>query len=275
MKLDAVGPWSEVKLNIIREYSAAYAKILAGQSGIKYFAYIDGFAGAGHNISKTSGSIIEGSPAIALQCGFSHCHLVDLDGERTEQLQQLASGRDDVSVYTGDCSEILLQKVFPQCQYKDFRRALCLLDPYDLNPRWEVVQTAGSMNSVELFIIFMIMDANMNVLLKAGPDAASEQQITRMNAFWGDDSWKDTAYMTKQGLFGDMTEKAVNASVASSYQQRLKEVAGFKYVPDPLAMFSSTGSVIYYLFFASQNKTGEKIARSIFDKYRKLGESCG
>lgn len=275
MKLDTVGPWSEVKLNIIREYSAAYAKILAGQSDIKHFTYIDGFAGAGHHISKTSGSIIEGSPAIALQCGFSHCHLVDLDGERTEQLKQLASGRDDVSVYTGDCSKILLQEIFPQCQYKDFRRALCLLDPYDLNPRWEVVQAAGSMNSVELFVIFMIMDANMNVLLRAGPEAASAQQMARMDAFWGNDSWKEAAYVSKPGLFGEMTEKAVNNSVATAYQRRLKDVAGFEFVPKPLAMLSSTGSVIYYLFFASQNKTGEKIARSIFDKYRKLGGSCG
>ena len=275
MKLDTVGQWTEVKLSIIREYSAAYAKILSNQASIKHFAYIDGFAGAGHHISKASGSVIEGSPAIALSCGFSHCHLVDLDGEKADQLLQLAADRDDVTVHTGDCSAILLNEVFPQCLYEDYRRALCLLDPYDLNPRWDVVQAAGKMRSVEIFINFMIMDANMNVLLRAGPAAADKRQIERMDSFWGDGSWKEAAYKTTQGLFGDMTEKAMNAEVAAAYQERLRNVAGFKYVPAPLAMLSGTGSVIYYLFFASQNETGDAIARSIFSKYRKLGGSCG
>lgn len=273
--LNTVGPWTEQKLDIIRAYSSAYSSILKKQRIIKHFAYIDGFAGPGHHVSRTTGKTIEGSPAIALQCGFSHCHLVDLEGKRTDQLQQLAEGRDDVTVYTGDCSEVLLKEVFPQCQFADFHRALCLLDPYDLNPRWEVVHTAGNMNSIELFINFMIMDANMNVLLKAGPDAASEQQISRMNAFWGDETWRDAAYVKRPGLFGDVTEKAVNESIASAYRMRLKDVAGFSFVPEPVAMLSSTGAGIYYLFFASQNETGARIARSIFDKYRKMGGSCG
>jgi hypothetical protein len=48
-------------------------------------------------------------------------------------------------------------------------------------------------------------------------------------------------------------------------------VAGFDRVPEPLAMENSKGAIIYYLFFASQNKTAEKIAREIFAKYRKHG----
>ncbi len=275
MKLDAIGRWTEVKLSILEEYSRAYATILAKQKIISHFAYIDGFAGAGHHISKSSGALVEGSPTRALRCGFSHCHLIDLDGDKTQLLRQIADGRDDVTVYTGDCSEVLLREVFPQCRFEDYRRALCLLDPYDLNPRWEVVQAAGSMRSVEMFINFMIMDANMNVLLRAGPTAASQEQIDRMNTFWGDESWKEAAYKKGQGLFGEMTEKGVNAEVAAAYRKRLQDVAGFKYVPEPLAMLSGTGAVIYYLFFASQNAAGDQIARSIFDKYRKLGESCG
>jgi three-Cys-motif partner protein len=107
MKLDTVGRWTEVKLTILREYSAAYAKILSNQNTIRHYAYIDGFAGSGYHISKISGYVIEGSPAMAFKCGFSHCHLVDLDGEKTEHLQQLAEGPNDVTVYTGDCSEVL------------------------------------------------------------------------------------------------------------------------------------------------------------------------
>jgi hypothetical protein len=48
-------------------------------------------------------------------------------------------------------------------------------------------------------------------------------------------------------------------------------VAGFDRVPEPLAMENSKGATVYYLFFASQNNTAERIAREIFSKYRRHG----
>ncbi len=274
IKLDEVGLWTEIKLRILREYSAAYSAILSKQSDIDHYAYIDGFAGAGAHISKTSGSEIEGSPAIALSQEYTHYHFIDLDGHRAHRLRELANGRTNVTVYEGDCNEVLLNQVLPQCRYEDYRRALCLLDPYDLNPNWNVVEAVGKMRSIEIFLNFMIMDANMNVLW-SNPDRVSESQIARMNLFWGDESWKQAAYNTVPGLFGDMQEKATNDTVVAAYRKRLKEVAGFKYVPKPLAMKNRTGAVVYYLFFASHNATGDKIARAVFKKYRNGGPGHG
>lgn len=275
-KLDVVGYWTEVKLSILRDYAKAYAQILNKQRPIRYFAYIDGFAGAGTHVSKTTGEEIEGSPSIALnvQPPFSHYHFIDLDGRRVERLREIGRGRTDVTVYEGDCNSVLLEQVFPKCRYEDYRRALCLLDPYGLNPEWKVVETAGRMRSVELFLNFMIMDANMNVL-RRDPSRASRTQINRMNAFWGDDSWRSASYVKQRGLFGDIEEKASNKAVICAYQRRLKEIAGFKYVPDPLPMCNSRGAVVYYLFFASHNATGDKIARAVFKKYRFPGSRHG
>jgi three-Cys-motif partner protein len=213
-QLDKVGLWTEVKLDILRGYSKAYAQILNKQRAIRHYAYIDGFAGAGTHISKTSGQEIDGSPSIALQTNppFSHCHFIDLDGKRATRLEELASGRDNVSVYCGDCNDVLLNQVFPKCRYDQYRRALCVLDPYDLNPMWEVVQTAGQMKSVEIFLNFMLMDANMNVLWK-NPEQVDPGQVDRMNAFWGDNSWRRIAYKSEQGLFGPLMEKAPNKDV--------------------------------------------------------------
>jgi hypothetical protein len=45
-------------------------------------------------------------------------------------------------------------------------------------------------------------------------------------------------------------------------------VGGFKHVADPLPMRNTKGSIVYYLFFASQNPTGGKIVQDIFKKYR-------
>lgn len=267
MGLDEVGLWTEIKLQILRDYSAAYSTILSRQAAIRHYAYIDGFAGAGSHISKASGQEIDGSPAIALSQQYTHYHFIDLDGYRVNRLRELADGRADVTVYQGDCNDVMLNHVLPQCRYEDFRRALCLLDPYGLNPKWEVVETIGKMRSVEIFLNFMIMDANMNVLW-ADPTRVAESQRTRMDAFWGDETWKEAAYRTCPGLFGDMQEKATNDAVIAAYRQRLKDVAGFKYVPKPLPMRNRTGSVVYYLFFASHNPTGDRIARAVFKKHR-------
>ena len=187
-RLDVVGYWTEIKLQILQDYAKEYAKILGSQESIKHVAYIDAFAGAGAHISKESGDIIQGSPArvLAIEPRFSHYHFIEMREGRAKRLQDRVSD-ESVTVYQGDCNEVLLKDVFPQCRYEDFRRALCLLDPYKLNPNWEVVATAGRMKSIEIFLNFMIMDANMNAL-KNNPDSVTIEQAQRMTAFWGDDS---------------------------------------------------------------------------------------
>jgi len=89
-----------------------------------------------------------------------------------------------------------------------------------------------------------------------------------MNAVWGDDSWRNAAYVKQRGLFGDIEEKASNERVVEAFRKRLQTVAGFGYVPEPIPMKNSTGAVVYYLFFASPNQTGAKIVKDIFDRYR-------
>ena len=176
MKLDEVGIWTEIKLQILRDYASAYATILKKQKNIRHYAYIDGFAGAGTHISEATGQEIDGSPVIALGLEFSHYHFIDLNPQRTTRLQQLADGKTNVTVHHGDCNDVLLKKVFPTCQYRDYRRALCVLDPYGLNPNWEVVRTAGQMKGVEIFLNFMIMDANatrcITILTRRRPQAS-------------------------------------------------------------------------------------------------------
>jgi hypothetical protein len=68
-----------------------------------------------------------------------------------------------------------------------------------------------------------------------------------------------------------MEEKANNQEIAEAFKTRLKKVAGFKYVPEPMPMRNNKGAVVYYLFFASPNKTGAGIVEYIFEKYRKRG----
>jgi len=110
----------------------------------------------------------------------------------------------------------------------------------------------------------------MNVLWK-NPSGVAPAQIERMNRFWGDGSWREAAYRQEDDLFGPYEEKTGNEDVAEAYRQRLKNVAGFKYVPRPSPMRNSGDAIIYYLFFASPNATGARIVEDIFERYRQRG----
>ena len=270
---DEIGYWSEVKLDIVRKYASAYSTIMSAQTSIRKHIYIDAFAGAGKHVSRRTGEFVPGSPLNALEVAppFREIHLIDLHGGKVAELQRHVGSRQDVFIYEGDANKVLLDTVFPRCRYEDFNRALCLLDPYALNVDWNVLQTAGQMGSVEIFYNFMIMDANMNVLWRK-PDSVAPAQVTRMDKVWGAHSWRVSAYVGKQTLWGDtFDEKARNEDIAEGFRKRLEEVAEFKYVPRPVPMRNERGAVIYYLFFASPNKTGARIVEDIFNTYRIRG----
>jgi len=270
---DEIGYWSEVKLDIVRKYASAYSTIMSAQPTIRKHIYIDAFAGAGKHVSRRTGEFVPGSPLNALKVAppFSEIHLIDLHGGKVAELRRQIGSRQDVFIYEGDANKVLLDTVFPRCRYEDFNRALCLLDPYALNVDWSVLQTAGQMGSIEVFYNFMIMDANMNVLWR-NPDNVAPAQAVRMDKAWGDHSWREAAYVGKQTLWGDtFDEKARNEDIAEGFRKRLEEVAEFKYVPRPVPMRNEKGAVIYYLFFASPNKTGARIVEDIFNTYRIRG----
>jgi three-Cys-motif partner protein len=269
LRFDKINYWSQVKLDIVREYARAYSTILAKQPNLQH-VYVDAFAGAGLHQLKTTGDLVAGSPlnALAVEPPFKELHLIDLDGAKVANLRELVGARANVFIYEGNCNQILLEKVFPRLHYESYRRALCLLDPYGLTLEWEVIAKAASLGTIEIFLNFPIMDMNRNALW-SNPAGVSEADIKRMNAFWGDDSWRRAVYLEQTTLFGesDLVKSGGNRDVVDAFRQRLRGVAGFKEVPRPVAMKNTKNAPVYYLFFASQNSTGAKIARHILRKY--------
>lgn len=274
MKYDEINYWSEIKLDIVRDYASMYSRILSAQQKPSLaHIYIDAFAGAGKHISKSTGQYVQGSPlnALLIKPPFKEYHLIDLNPKKVDSLRDIAKDYSNVTVHHGDCNKLLLENVFPRAKYENYKRALCLLDPYGLHLDWTVMHTAGQMKSIEIFLNFPVMDMNMNVLWE-NPDKIDPQQAARMTAFWGDKSWRQAAYNTDGNLFG-WAEKTDNEAVAQAFQERLKKVAGFSYVPEPMPMRNSNRATVYYLFFASQNPVAKDIVTHIFNKYRSRGDS--
>jgi three-Cys-motif partner protein len=106
VEYDEIGIWSEVKLAIIKEYASAYATIFDAKRrdsihSLKWL-YIDAFAGPGLHLSKRTGTIVDGSPLIALKTvpAFSEYHFIDADPARATQLRGIAGPRPDVHIYS-------------------------------------------------------------------------------------------------------------------------------------------------------------------------------
>ncbi len=271
---DDIGVWTEIKLEILRKYLPAYTAILAKQRGLR-FAYVDAFAGSGIHRARRSGELVPGSPlrALATEPRFQRQWWIDLDGDKVDQLRAMPEvvNRPEVEVIAGDANQVLLNHVFPQLPYKEFWRAVCLLDPYGLHLDWEVISTAGHMKSIEIFINFPIMDANRNALWRH-PDRVKDEDLARMTAFWGDDSWRRVAYSQQGTLFGSPEGvKLGNTDLVAAFRERLIRVAGFAHVPEPLPMRNSTNAVVYYLFFASPKEVAGSIVDEIMARYRSRG----
>lgn len=269
-RFDEINDWSELKLEIVEKYGAAYTRAFTGNNLKKY--YVDSFSGGGVHISKSTGTMIDGSAVRALRVtpSFDHFYFIDMDKDKTAHLQSLCRGRANVDIHTGDASNYLTQSVLPNIKYEKFNRALCLFDPYGLHLDWEAMRMAGQSRAVDMFLNFPVMDINRNAIWR-DPDNVPAEGIERMTRFWGDDSWRGAAYEEhpQRELFGEPgIIKRPNEAIVAAFQERLRTVAGFAYVPEPLPMKNSRNAVVYYLFFASQKPVAQKIILDIFDKHR-------
>lgn len=269
MNLDAIGPWSEIKLDILAEYAAPYSRILRN-NGFRY-GYIDAFAGPGLHIRKGGHEAVLGSPLLALNVKppFDEYHFIDLDGEKVDFLKSQVGDRPDVTFYNEDSNHVMLERVLPRFTFARRTRALCVLDPYGLTLDWRVVCEAGNNKAVEVFINFPVMHMNRNCK-KENVSEILPSEIDAMDRFWGDRTWHSVMYKrSAQGhLFGaDELDKTANRDLVHAYCKRLHEVAGFGFVSEPLAMRNSKQAVVYYLIFAGPNKTGWSIVKDIYRKH--------
>lgn len=269
MNLDEIGPWSEIKLDILRDYAAPYSTILKSHGF--HHGYIDAFSGSGLHTRKSGGEEVLGSPLVALgvKPPFEEYHFINLDGEKVNFLKGYVGSRPDVTFYNADSNQVMLESVLPRFSYAKHTRALCVLDPYALTLNWEVVRAAGSSRAVEVFINFPVMQMNRNCKHKNTSEILPGE-LEAMDRFWGDRSWHAAMFRpsAQQNLFGEEDlDKTENRDLVNAYCKRLNEVAGFGFVANPLAMRNSRKAIVYYLIFAGPNKTGWKIVQDIYRKY--------
>ncbi len=273
---ESIGVWTEIKLQIIQEYAAAYTTILKEQSWCRAYAYIDAFAGGGEFVSRENPErLIAGSPLNALNVPhkFTEYHFIDIDPVKIVQLNELVIRRTEtVYTYLGDANQILSKEILPKFRYETFKRALCILDPYGVDIEWATIASIAKARTMDVFVNFPLMDINRNAALKK-LETQDPQQGALLTKIWGDEFWKDLTYVEQTQLFEPpvlIKKIHANETLKRGFTERLKRVAGFAFVPEPILMRNTVGGPLYFLFFASHQQVAQTIAQDIFKKYRSI-----
>jgi three-Cys-motif partner protein len=129
---------------------------------------------------------------------------------------------------------------------------------------------AGQSRAIDMFLNFPIVDMNRNAIWR-NPEPVPRGGVDRMTRFWGDDSWKQAAYAESSQpsfFFPSDLVKQDNDAIVAAFRNRLKKLADFTIVPEPLAMRNRNNTIVYYLFFASHKPVAGKIIQDIFAKYK-------
>lgn len=274
-ELEAIGTWSEIELQIIREYASAYTTILKEQPWCRGYAYIDAFAGPGEFVAKQDHDrIISGSPinALDIEYKFNEYHFIDINQSKIDHLQELIAERPEahtVQLHLGDANEILRRTILPNFQYESYKRALCILDPYGMDIEWSTIESIGKARTMDVFLNFPLMDINRNAALKV-LEASNPEEGARLTRIWGDDSWKHLAYVEQSDLFSSsvlIKKDEGNEILKRGFRDRLRRVAGFSFVPEPILMKNRKSGHLYFLFFASHQPVAKNIAEDILQKW--------
>jgi three-Cys-motif partner protein len=276
------GPWTEVKLNCLRNYLNAYRNIFTANERAQYFEtwYVDAFAGTGSRSKLSTETplldIYEDAETKAYQNGSSKIALglaspfkrylfIERSPKFAVELQKVIQSefpllRNRCEIHSGDAND----EITKWCNGRDWskERAVVFLDPYGMQVEWGTIQTLASTGGVDLWYLF----PNITRLLpRDGKIFDSNKR--RLSILFGTDEWLETflPMVTRTDLFGNTenTERRVDEKAVGNFiMERLATCFGKK-VANYLVLKNSKLSPLYYLCFAAANEKGAKTALRI------------
>jgi hypothetical protein len=110
LKFDEIGYWSEIKLDIVKDYASG---LLANSGGAKKTSSLSRVHRClrGRRLAhlKSNGRTYPRQP----HQRASSPTAIDIDRQKVALLRELTKDRRDVQFHQGDCNRILLEKVLP------------------------------------------------------------------------------------------------------------------------------------------------------------------
>jgi three-Cys-motif partner protein len=250
--------WTEEKLMILDAYLNAFAKACQRAGG---WYGLDLFSGTGLNWSTTRDVAVDGSALIALEAesppatrvilAEKHVGAFGALTQRTEPYGDRAIRfNDDANRIVADMLALVPRRA----------PAFAFLDPEGSELEWETAvaiaehKRGESPNKIEQLILF---PTDMG-FVRLAPD--HPELVTRI---YGHDGWKDIYELRSTNK---ITAEQARGDYVRLYAEGFTKL-GYRTVLDR-QIKKANGSPMYFLVFAADNDTGEKIMDWVFDRVR-------
>lgn len=245
------GPWTIIKLDVLKQYLNAYLKVMKNQHF--ELAYIDAFAGSGY-VKTKDGSLVEGSTRIALETnGFDHYVFVERDDRYIQALRHVcdayAKEGYDIQIFPGDANDVLLSHVE---RYGSNVRGVAFLDPYGMELEWATLKGLAQTQKLDVWYLFPLS----GLYRQAPKDPVHIDDVKRgaVDRILGSNFWYEAIYREpRQPMLFEEFERHERADVDALeryVKERLETV--FARVEEPLRL-PKQGPPRFSLFFGVSN----------------------
>lgn len=248
------------KLEVLKMYDPAMTTACKRAPNV---IYAEGFAGPGLN--TIDGKTLPGSPIIALTTRprFEKCIFVEKDPKTAASLAAATSSFGDRSlVFQGDCNVDL--PALLRAHVTPFNPALCVLDPEGFELNYSTIVEIAEVKrryKVEQLILFPTHMGFLRVLSKAG--WLHEKTINDLTRMFGNDLWLE---IYDRRIAGHITTDQATTEYVKLYAQGLRD-CGYRHVLDrAITDRGHAGRIRYFLLFATDHPTGDKIMDSVFNR---------
>lgn len=278
------GHWTQLKIDLLVDYASAYLNVMKDR---KYWTllYFDGFAGSGYIVRDSNDSIDKtltiGAAIRIIELEhprpFDKYYFVEKAKKKAELLEKSTKDiykQKKIYVAQEDCN-VKLQTMakFLRSSAGKNHKVLAYIDPCGMQLNWNSIEALKGLD-IDAWIL-VPTGLGVNRLLTTSGNI-SPLWMDKLTKFLGLSANEISAYFytahEKLTLFGQetITLKEINAieKSATLYQDRLKTV--FQMVTNPFVLKNSSGSVMYHLFMATNNKTALKIGNDVTKKYNKI-----
>ncbi|MCL6562494.1 MAG: three-Cys-motif partner protein TcmP [Firmicutes bacterium] len=245
------GPWTELKLDVLKRYLESYVKALKNTPFHK--VYIDSFAGAGTVETKT-GRVLAGSARIALDTeGFDEYVFIEREEDYLNALQELCKrypGKN-VTLLSGDANR-QVKKWINEVAQTQWMRGVAFFDPFGMELEWDTLQAVAQTRVLDVWYWF-----SLSGLYRQTPRSLrkiSDDKIASVTKVFGTDQWLTDFYSEDPQLsWFEETAEYVRADVQylEDWARRRLETI-FPAVAKPLRL-PLTGPPRYSFFFAVSN----------------------
>jgi three-Cys-motif partner protein len=241
-----VGDWTEDKHFYLRRYCDIFT------SGMKKkwpkLLYVDLFAGPGRCRVRPAGTILDGSPLIALAAGFTHLAFVELSEECADALERrLRPATAACRVIRGDANAAVSDVLDYVASLGSNCLGFAFVDPPGIEIKFQTLQTLCRATRLDLLINFPL---GMNIKRQFWQrwEAAADEE-DGFDQFFGTPTWRECI---KDNPGGPERKWEL---LFDLYVRQLRSI-GYQFVGDTRSI-KHGNRLLYHLIFASRDPRGE------------------